>query len=230
MKKKKAPPASKTANLGFARVDLERLQRCGAAEVIFGEGKTPAQITHIARTLDAAAQPVLVTRSEPAAYRAVKKALPRAVWYPASRIILGRPLSKAQPGAGSIAICVAGTTDRPVAEEAEICARFWGHQVTRFDDIGVAGLHRLMECLEEIREADVILAVAGMEAALPSVLGGLVRQPVIAVPTSVGYGVSQGGQTALMGMLTSCASGITVVNIDNGFGAAYAAHRILGHA
>jgi NCAIR mutase (PurE)-related protein len=126
-----------------------------------------------------------------------------------------------------LAICAAGTADLPVAEEAVLCARFWGYPVATYYDIGVAGLHRLLTQIDEIRKAKVIIVIAGMEGALPSVVGGLVHQPVIAVPTSAGYGVGEGGKAALMGMLSSCASGVTVMNIDNGFGAAYAAHRIL---
>jgi NCAIR mutase (PurE)-related protein len=219
--------SGKITDLGYARIDLERQDRCGAAEVIFGEGKSPAQVAQIAEALDKAGQRVLVTRTNADAYRAVKKKFPKAKWYPEGRIITTEPLPRPRAADAPLAICAAGTADLPVAEEAVLCARFWGYPVATYYDIGVAGLHRLLTQIDEIRKAKVIIVIAGMEGALPSVVGGLVHQPVIAVPTSAGYGVGEGGKAALMGMLSSCASGVTVMNIDNGFGAAYAAHRIL---
>jgi len=214
-------------DLGFAKVDLDRQQRCGNAEVIFGEGKTAQQIISISQVLHDAGQPILVTRSNLEVYEEFKTRFPKAVWHEQSSIITGQPLKLIKKKKIDIAICAAGTTDLRVAEEAALCAQFWGLNVQRHYDVGVAGLHRLLNSMDAIKTARVVIAVAGKEGALPSVMGGLLSQPIIAVPTSVGYGVGQGGQAALHGMLTSCASGLTVVNIDNGFGAAYAAFRII---
>lgn len=212
-------------DLGFARVDLHRGLRKGFPEVIFGAGKTPAQVTAIARQIWRHEGRVLVTRATPEHARAVRRALPPTVYHEQARCItLERsPLPKR---AGVISILCAGTSDLAVAEEAAITAEVMGNRVERVYDVGVAGLHRLLERLEPIQRARVIVAVAGMEGALPSVVAGLVSCPVIAVPTSVGYGASLGGLAALLGMLNSCASGVTVVNIDNGFGAGYAASQI----
>ncbi len=213
------------ADLQFAQVDLDRQKRCGAAEVILGMGKTPAQIRAIATVLKKAGQPVLITRTNRLAYQAVRPVLKGSVFHEQASIIAYCP-AKPDPRR-RICICAAGTGDLPVAEEAAVTAEFFGNHVERCYDVGVAGLHRLVRRLELLRSSLVIIAVAGMEGALPSVIAGLVDRPVIAVPTSVGYGANMQGITALLGMLTSCGSGVTVVNIDNGFGAAYAANQIL---
>lgn len=223
---KAKPKAPRSKNLGFARVDTDREARCGAAEVIYGPGKRPEQIIRIAKTLREARQPVLISRIEPTVAAQLKKSL-RGLRYDAvSRLAsLGNyPLRKDFP----LGICAAGTSDLPVAEEAAQTCEFFGLPVTRFYDIGVAGIHRLLGVQDALRHQKVLIVVAGMEGALPSVIGGLVACPVIAVPTSVGYGTSYQGLSALLGMLNSCASGLTVVNIDNGFGAAYATLRIAG--
>lgn len=219
----KTPPSA--IDLGFATVDLERQERCGAAEVIFGQGKTAAQILGIARVLRKNKQPVLVSRLDAAKARVLRKKLPGAVYHDSARMLSLAPLPQ-KAGAVRIAICAAGTSDLPVAEEAAVTSEFYGMKVTRVYDVGVAGLHRLFRRLPDLRAAQIVIVVAGMEGALPSAVAGLIPQPVIAVPTSVGYGASFGGLAALLGMLNSCGSGVTVVNIDNGFGAAFAAHRI----
>lgn len=211
-------------DLKFAKVDTDRLRRCGAAEVIYGPGKTAAQIVRIAGALHRARQPVLVTRVDAAKARALKASLRGLRYDPRSRLAhLGS--HPALPDL-TVGVCAAGTSDLPVAEEAAQTAEFFGLKVDRITDVGVAGIHRLLAQEERLRACDILIVVAGMEAALPSVVGGLVDCPVIAVPTSVGYGWHMDGLTALMGMLNSCASGLAVVNIDNGFGAAYAALRI----
>lgn len=211
-------------DLDFAKVDLDRQVRCGASEVVYGPGKTAPQIIRIARSLRAHRQPVLVTRLEAAKAKAVRAALRGLRYDPASRMAwIGT--HPAIPGF-QVGICVAGTSDLPVAEEAARACTFFGLEVRRFTDIGVAGLHRLLAQTEGLRSCRVLIVVAGMEAALPSVIGGLVDIPIIAIPTSVGYGWHMEGLTAFLGMINSCASGLTVVNIDNGFGAAYAALRI----
>ncbi|MDD5261153.1 MAG: nickel pincer cofactor biosynthesis protein LarB [Methylacidiphilales bacterium] len=223
MSKNKQQP--ELADLQFAQVDLDRQKRCGAAEVILGMGKTPAQIRAIATVLKKAGQPVLITRTNRLAYQAVRTVLKGSVFHEQASIIAHRP---AKPDSRRrICVCAAGTGDLPVAEEAAVTAGFFGNHVERCYDVGVAGLHRLVRRLDLLRSSLVIIAVAGMEGALPSVIAGLVDRPVIAVPTSVGYGANLRGITALLGMLTSCGSGVTVVNIDNGFGAAYAANQIL---
>jgi NCAIR mutase (PurE)-related protein len=211
-----------THHLGFARVDGHRSLRKGFPEVIYGEGKTPQQIVKIARAILAHNDNLLATRCAPEAVRALHRAFPKAKHYADARAVtvVKKPLPK-HPG--FIAVLCAGTTDIPVAEEAVITADVMGHNVRRYYDIGVAGLHRLLAVNHELLEANVLIVVAGMEGALPSVVGGLVDKPVIAVPTSVGYGASFGGVAALLAMLNSCASGVTVVNINNGFGAGYAA-------
>lgn len=208
-----------------ARVDHHRALRQGAAEVIFGAGKTPAQIARITEALLNAGQNVLCTRASLEAFEAVKEVAHDAGYDDLARIITvtRRPAAKL----GRVGVVCAGTSDLPVAREALVCARFFGMDAELFADVGVAGLHRLLHALPSLQQYDVLIAVAGMEGALPSVLGGLVGMPVIAVPTSIGYGTAFGGVAAMLGMLNSCASGLTVVNIDNGFGAAAAAHRIL---
>ena len=217
-----APPV---ADLGYAQVDLQRSLRKGFPEVIFGEGKTPAQVTTIATKILEREARVLVTRVTPPHVRVFRRRHRRAMHHEiaAALTVDPQPLPK-RPGV--IAVVCAGTSDLPVAEEAAITADIMGNRVERIYDVGVAGLHRLLRRLEDIQRANVVIAVAGMEGALPSVLGGLVSKPVIAVPTSVGYGASFGGITALLAMLNSCASGVTVVNINNGFGAGYAASQI----
>ncbi len=223
MKKKGKASSPLIVDLDFAKVDLQRRERCGMPEVIFGQGKTPAQIVKISRVLNESGEPVLATRLSPQAGKALQKAFPKGKYHLEARIFTFGKLPRMKT---KVVVCAAGTSDLPVAEEAAITADFFGNDVERIYDVGVAGLHRLLGRVEQIRQADVILAVAGMEGALPSVIGGLVDKPVIAVPTSIGYGANMQGLTALCGMLTSCSSGITVVNIDNGFGAAYAATQI----
>jgi NCAIR mutase (PurE)-related protein len=212
-------------DLGFARVDHHRAIRQGMPEVVFGPGKTPDQIASIAERIVRAGHSLLVTRTDRSAFEAVSARIADAKFHE-----LARTITLAQgdvtPGRGTIAIAAAGTADLPVAEEAAISAELMGNTVDRVFDVGVAGLHRLLAEHHRLLSARVIIVVAGMEGALPSVVGGLVPMPVIAVPTSVGYGASFGGVAALLGMLNSCASGVSVVNIDNGFGAAAVASAI----
>ena len=217
--------AAPLADLGFAQVDLHRSLRKNFPEVIYGEGKTPDQVAKIAVQIIKREQRLLVTRIGKEQARAVRKKLKQAVYHELARCVTleRQPLAKR---AGTIAVLAAGTSDLPVAEEAAITADIMGNRVERIYDVGVAGLHRLLNRLEAIQSANVIVAVAGMEGALPSVVAGLVSKPVIAVPTSVGYGASLGGLAALLAMLNSCGSGLTVVNINNGFGAGYAASQI----
>lgn len=212
-------------DLGFARVDHHRSIRQGFPEVIFGQGKTPGQIAQIAERIVSSGGNLLVTRTSAEAHRAVAGLLPEATFNELSRTITLR-VSPPPAGRGTVAVAAAGTADLPVAEEAAICLEMMGNPVDRLYDVGVAGLHRLLAVHDRLTAARVIIVVAGMEGALPSVVGGLVDVPVIAVPTSVGYGASFGGVTALLAMLNSCASGISVVNIDNGFGAATIASSI----
>ena len=211
-------------NLGFARVDHDRAARQGFPEVIYGEGKTPDHVARIAEAIVRRGHSLLVTRTDASAHGAVAKLVPDAVFHAQARIIERRV--PGPRGTGVIMVAAAGTSDIPVAEEAAISAEVMGNDVERLYDVGVAGLHRLLAQRERLLAARVIICVAGMEGALPSVLGGLVKVPVIAVPTSVGYGTSFGGMTALLAMLNSCATGLSVVNIDNGFGAAAVASRI----
>ncbi len=217
--------AAPVADLGFAQVDTHRALRKGFPEVIFGAGKSPEQVSKIAAKLLEREQNVLATRVTAAHARALRKKFKRAVYHEAARCVTieKQPLPK-RPG--TIAVVCAGTSDLPVAEEAAVTAEITGNRVERVNDVGVAGVHRLFNRLETIQRANVVIVVAGMEGALPSVVAGLVSKPVIAVPTSVGYGASFGGLAALLGMLNSCGSGVTVVNIDNGFGAGYAASQI----
>lgn len=213
------------ADIGYAKVDLHRWVRQGTAEVIYGAGKTPEQIAGIVDTMRRNGQErILITRMSPEAAAFLKKQV--ALDYrEAAKVgmIGGLPVPD---GIGKIVVATGGTSDIPVAEEAALTAEILGSEVVRLYDVGVAGIHRLLAHMEQIMEASVIVAVAGMEGALASVVGGLVDCPVIAVPTSVGYGASFGGVSALLSMLNSCASGVSVVNIDNGFGAGYLANRI----
>jgi len=211
---------------GHARVDTHRALRNGIPEVIFGMGKSADQVIGIARTLQDGGQPVLATRIAPDVAALVRRALPEAEYDAEARLLWLGPAEPPLVGRGTIAVVAAGTADLPVAWEAAGVARRLGNKVELLVDVGVAGLHRLLASSELLRGARVLIVVAGMEGALPSVVGGLVDKPVIAVPTSVGYGASFGGLSALLGMLTSCASNVTVVNIDNGFGAAYVASLI----
>jgi pyridinium-3,5-biscarboxylic acid mononucleotide synthase len=212
-------------DLGFARVDHHRSIRQGFPEVVLGLGKTPAQIAGIAEEIVRRGSTLLVTRATAAAAVAVAERVPDATYYPDAGIIALRQQDVA-PGRGRIAVVAAGTSDLPVAEEAALTAELMGNEVERIYDVGVAGLHRLLGERARLASARVIVVVAGMEGALPSVVSGLVSIPVIAVPTSVGYGASFGGIAALLGMLNSCSSGVSVVNIDNGFGAANIASLI----
>jgi len=212
-------------DLGFARVDHHRSVRQGFPEVILGLGKTPAQIAAIAAEIVSRGSTLLVTRTSEAAYDAVRVVVPGATYYADAAVITFRQ-HDVTAGDGTILVAAAGTSDLPVAEEAARTAELMGNEVVRLYDVGVAGLHRLLDEQARLAAARVIIVVAGMEGALPSVIGGLVSVPVIAVPTSVGYGASFGGLAALLGMLNSCASGVAVVNIDNGFGAAAMASLI----
>ena len=212
-------------DLGFARVDHHRSIRQGFPEVVFGQGKTPAQIASISERIVAAGQNLLVTRSSAEAFAAVSEVVPDARFHELGRTITLQ-VTTPPPGRGTVVLAAAGTADLPVAEEAAASLEIMGNQVERLYDVGVAGLHRLLAVHDRLTAARVIIVVAGMEGALPSVIGGLVDVPVVAVPTSVGYGASFGGITALLAMLNSCASGISVVNIDNGFGAAAIASSI----
>lgn len=204
---------------------MQRAQRTGAAEVVFGAGKTAAQVIDISRALLAANENLLITRVDEEKAATVQAAVPNLQYSAVAGLLWAQPIEPV-PVATHVAVVTAGTSDASVAEEAALTAEFYGNSVHRFNDVGVAGLHRLLARIDEIRLARVIIVVAGMEGALPSVLGGLVDKPVIAVPTSVGYGASFGGLSALLGMLNSCASGVSVVNIDNGFGAGYLANMI----
>ena len=217
--------AAPVAELGFARVDLHRSLRKDFPEVVFGEGKTPDQVAKIAARISEVDQRLLVTRITKAHARAIRKKLKPAVYHELARCVTFER-QRLPRRAGSVAVLAAGTSDLPVAEEAAVTVDIMGNHVERLYDVGVAGLHRLLDRLEIIQSANVIVAVAGMEGALPSVVAGLVNKPVIAVPTSIGYGANLGGLAALLAMLNSCGSGLTVVNINNGFGAGYAASQI----
>jgi NCAIR mutase (PurE)-related protein len=212
-------------DLGFARVDTHRALRKGFPEVIFCPGKTTAQIVAIFERLAKHGGRVMAARMPPDEARAVRRKFPKAVYHPEARIlVLGG--NAPQSGKGTVLVVSAGTADIPVAEEAAVTAETLGSTVERLFDVGVAGIHRLIDRRETLFSANVLVVVAGMDGALPSVVGGLVSRPVIAVPTSVGYGASFGGIAALLTMLNSCAPGVTVVNIDNGFGGGYTAHLI----
>jgi len=212
-------------NLGFARVDHHRALRQGFPEVVFGQGKTPDQIVAIAQKLEESGSFVLVTRVAGEVWAHIGNRLPQAVYNPVARTIAIQGARDELPG--SVGVLCAGTSDLPVAEEAAVCLEAMGARVERISDIGVAGLHRLLNQLPNIHKHRSLIVVAGMEGALPSVVAGLVSVPVIAVPTSVGYGAAFGGLAALLGMLNSCANGVAVVNIDNGFGAAAFAASVL---
>jgi NCAIR mutase (PurE)-related protein len=212
-------------DLGHSTLDLDRHRRNGAAEVIYGEHKTPTQIVELTEAMLAAEHNVLITRTTREVHQALTDIAPDCEYHEAARAITCRRAPVAM-AASTIAVVTAGTSDLDIAAEAAVTAEFLGNPVALINDVGVAGIHRLFDRLAEIRNARVVIVVAGMEGALPSVVGGLVDKPVIAVPTSVGYGAAFGGVAALLGMLNSCASGVSVVNIDNGFGAGYLANMI----
>ena len=212
-------------NLDFARVDTDRQRRCGFPEVIFGAGKTPEEVASIAAVLVERHGLLLATRVTAEHYLAVQAQFPDAKWHArAGCITVERSPLKRQRGL--VGVLCAGTSDLPVADEAAVTLEIFGNPVMRISDIGVAGIHRLLAVQDKIDKCSILIVVAGMEGALPSAVSGLTSKPVIAVPTSVGYGANFGGVAALLGMLNSCGSGVTVVNIDNGFGAAYAAAQI----
>ena len=213
-------------DLGFARIDSSRRERCGRPEVIFGEGKTPEEIARIAKVIHEREGHALATRVSPEKAEQLRAHLPGALYHDRARCItLGDP--PVNVSAAMVGVLCAGTSDLSVAEEAAVTLSFFGRSVERIHDVGVAGIHRLLGEMNRIRACSVLIVVAGMEGALPSAVAGLVEVPVIAVPTSVGYGASFEGLAALLGMVNSCASGVTVTNIDNGFGAACAADAIL---
>ncbi len=213
-------------DLGYARIDHHRSLRKGFPEVIFGEGKRAEQIAEIMERMRLQESVILATRVDPAKAAAVRERLPEAVYHPEARMLICRSAPAEDRGRGTILVLAAGTSDLPVAMEAALTAQAMGNRVETIVDVGVAGIHRLLQHRAAIEAATVLIVVAGMEGALPSVVAGLVSRPVIAVPTSVGYGVSLGGLTALFAMLNSCSSNVVVVNIDNGFGAGYTAAMI----
>ena len=221
-------------DVGFAKLDISREKRTGTAEAIYCAGKTKEQLLKILQTFEENGCSVLGTKCSAEQYEFVRAKMPKACYNEIAKIISVKA-GKAAPNAskksgknrGTIAVCCAGTADLPVAEEAALTAEFFGAKVMRHYDVGIAGLHRLLSKIEEIRKADVVIAVAGMEGALAGVIAGLVKAPVIAVPTSVGYGASFQGVAPLLTMLNTCAEGVSVVNIDNGFGAAVSAVRML---
>ncbi len=212
-------------DLGFARIDHHREIRTGYPEIVYCSGKTVDQVREIFRVMSQRENNVVGTRASQEMFDAVKSVIPEAVFYKMARIISVQK-KKPETPESMIAVITAGTSDMPVAEEAAVTAELLGNNVIRIYDAGVAGIHRLVDKLPEIRKCKVIVVIAGMEGALASVVGGLVDKPVIAVPTSVGYGANFGGISALLAMLTSCSSGVTVVNIDNGFGAGFSASMI----
>ncbi len=211
---------------GYAELDLHRELRTGHPEVVYCAGKTPEQVQSILGKMLSTESAILATRASPAHWENVRQLSSGLIYDPVSRTIIRHRTKPSTTSKNHIAIVAAGTSDLPVAEEAAITAEVFGNRVERIYDVGVAGLHRLLHRLDAIRNAQVVIAVAGMEGALPSVLGGLIDKPLIAVPTSIGYGASFGGLAALLAMLNSCAPGVTVVNIDNGFGAGCAASKI----
>lgn len=215
-------------DLGFANIDHHRLVRQGMPEVIYAAGKAPKQTATIFQKLMQKNDCVMATRADKETYEVVAQVAPSAVYYEDARIVAIKPDNFKVDNNKKIVVCTAGTSDIPVAEEAAVTAELLGNSVERVYDVGVAGIHRLFAKLPILQEASVIIAIAGMEGALVSVIGGLVDKPIIAVPTSVGYGASFGGLSALLTMLNSCASGVGVVNIDNGFGAGVLASRIVG--
>ena len=212
-------------DLGFARIDIDRPRRCGFPEVIYGDGKTPGEVLAIGRAILAHEPVLLVSRANEEHFRAIVAEIPEARWHLRARSITVErdPFPKND---GVVGVICAGTSDLPVADEAAITLEVFGNRVERITDVGVAGIHCLLVERDRLEACNVLVVVAGMEGALPSAVAGLVSKPVIAVPTSVGYGASFGGLAALLGMLNSCGSGVTVVNIDNGFGAGYAAATI----
>jgi NCAIR mutase (PurE)-related protein len=212
-------------NLGFARVDTDRQRRCGFPEVVFGAGKTPEEVVGIAAVLVETHGLFLASRVTAAHYEALAAVFPDARWNERARCLSIERTPMPRRG-GTVGVVCAGTSDLPVAEEAALTLEFFGNRVLRVHDVGVAGIHRLLAVRDRLESCTVLIVVAGMEGALPSAVAGLTSKPVIAVPTSVGYGANFGGLAALLGMLNSCGSGVTVVNIDNGFGAAYAAAQI----
>jgi NCAIR mutase (PurE)-related protein len=213
-------------DLGFTRIDHHRSLRKGFPEVIWGQGKSSGQILPIMKQLKRKGQNILITRLEEEKAKAIRKVFPKSRYHPESQVLTYLTYPIKSEGKGMILVITAGTTDIPVAEEAAVTAQFMGNRAETLYDVGVAGIHRLLSERQRLEAARVLIVVAGMEGALPSVVGGLVDRPVIAVPTSVGYGTSFGGVTALLAMLNSCASGVAVVNIDNGFGAGYLASLI----
>jgi pyridinium-3,5-biscarboxylic acid mononucleotide synthase len=213
-------------DLGFTRIDHHRSLRRGYPEVIWGEGKSSGDILSIMKQLKAKGQNILITRLEEKKAKNIQRIFPKSQYHSRSRVLTFMTHPVPMTGQGLILVITAGTTDIPVAEEAAVTAQFMGNRVEMLYDVGVAGIHRLLTERAKLETAHVLIVVAGMEGALPSVVGGLVDRPVVAVPTSVGYGTSFGGVTALLAMLNSCASGIAVVNIDNGFGAGYLASLI----
>ena len=213
-------------DIGIANIDHHRELRKGAPEVIFGQGKKPEDIVEIMKRMYKKDERILVTRLSDEKADKILKEFPESTYYDRSKALTLSKRPVEITGRGTILVVCAGTSDIPVAEEAAVTAGFMGNEVETINDVGVSGLHRLLARKETLKKAEVVIVVAGMEGALPSVVGGLVDKPVIAVPTSVGYGASFGGIAALLGMLNSCASGVTVVNIDNGFGAGYAASVI----
>lgn len=212
-------------DLGHTKIDNHRELRTGYPEVIFCEGKTAEQVRNIMEYMSTQHVNILGTRANKEMYLTIRETLPQAEFNELARTITIKQVEIKRTKT-AIAVLTAGTSDMPVAEEAAVTAEIFGNQVERFFDVGVAGIHRLYNNLDRIRQARVIIVIAGMEGALPSIVGGLVDKPIIAVPTSIGYGASFNGLAALLGMLTSCASGVSVVNIDNGFGAAYMASMI----
>ena len=219
----------RTADLGYARVDLDRASRTGDAEVVYGAGKTPTEVVGILRTLHAEHpdRAVLATRVSPEGLALVRAELAEAEVHERARAVT---LGRLPAPRGRVVVVSAGTSDAPVAEEAALTVAVHGGGVERVSDVGVAGLHRVLAARDRLADADCLVVVAGMEGALPSVVGGLVGVPLVAVPTSVGYGASFGGLAALLGMLNSCAPGVTVVNIDNGYGAGVFAARVARNA
>lgn len=213
-------------DIGFAKVDHHRLLHKGFPEVIYCPGKTEEQIVEIARRLAVSGSSLLATRAEPGVYEAVRKVFPEAEYHREARAVVIRSRDEAPPLLGCVGVVSAGTADLPVAEEAALTAELMGSRIERIFDVGVAGIHRLLDNWEKLNRARVLVVVAGMEGALASVVGGLASCPVIAVPTSIGYGANFGGLAPLLTMLNSCATGVAVVNIDNGFGAGYTAALI----
>ena len=212
------------ADMGFAKLDTDRERRTGFPETVFCQGKEDSFLKEIFLRLHRIHGEVLGTRASLPQYEAVRSVLPDSEYNEVSGVITVTPKNK--PNVGNIAVCTAGTADIKVAEEAALCAEFWGARVSRVYDVGVSGIHRLLSSVDVLNRANCIIAIAGMEGALASVIGGLVKVPVVAVPTSVGYGANLGGISALLTMINSCANGISVVNIDNGYGAAYIATQI----